>query len=324
LAACSPTNFKFEKASTPKDGGGTDITDPCLDGCTNEQTKTVHYSYSETIPNDRNVDILFVDDNSGSMAEEQANMGMRFPTFMQSLKGLNWQIGITTTDVTNTGANGHLLTYAGTNLKVINPQTPNAEMTFDNTVQVGTAGSGDERGIYAANQAINLDEDKWIRPAAHLAIIIMSDEDERSDGTNLEPMDMPDNLVSNIKTTLGATKTYSVHAIVTRPNDKVCLDGPGQSYGNIYASLVTLTNGILGDICAPDYGVQLNDIGTIIQNDVDSLGLKCPPINGTVTVSYSPAPAMPVTTKIDKDRIFFTPALSGGTIVKLAYDCAAP
>ena len=45
------------------------------------------------------VDILIVDDNSGSMSPEQAQMAGRFPNFLQSLANLDYHIAITTTDV---------------------------------------------------------------------------------------------------------------------------------------------------------------------------------------------------------------------------------
>ena len=45
------------------------------------------------------VDVLVVVDNSGSMSVEQSNMGMRFASFLSRLQGLDWQVGIVTTDV---------------------------------------------------------------------------------------------------------------------------------------------------------------------------------------------------------------------------------
>ena len=56
----------------------------------------------------RDVDILFVIDNSGSMAEEQARLARNFPTFIASLDdmGADYRIGITTTDVKHPGCGG--------------------------------------------------------------------------------------------------------------------------------------------------------------------------------------------------------------------------
>ncbi|MCB0351710.1 MAG: hypothetical protein KDD38_11040, partial [Bdellovibrionales bacterium] len=46
----------------------------------------------------RKWDILFVIDNSGSMSYEQKNMAERTRNFLSVLRGLDWQIAVTTTD----------------------------------------------------------------------------------------------------------------------------------------------------------------------------------------------------------------------------------
>lgn len=80
-------------------------------GCLEHPVKEVVYDKSEVIPLDiriddnRDVDILFVIDNSGSMAEEQARLARNFPAFVAALDGMGaeYRIGITTTDVTHRG-----------------------------------------------------------------------------------------------------------------------------------------------------------------------------------------------------------------------------
>lgn len=310
MTACAPNEFEFEQQS---DGG------LCAEGCYNEETGTLVFDYFENVTGDRRVDILVVDDNSGSMAQEQANMATRFPNFIAGLTGIDWRLGITTTDVQRADA-GDLVTFNGTNLKYIEPTTPNVDTVFNNTVQMATNGSGDERGIYAANLAVQKNEGNWIRNNSHLAVIVLSDENERSDGNNLQPLDMPANFVPNVKSELGSGKTVSFHAIVTRPNDAACLAGAGENYGTVYAELVTLTGGILGDICAADYAAQLQNIAGSIVSNVDSFGLKCAPING-VNVAFNPVPATAITHTIQNGRIHFSSAVPANTQVHLSYEC---
>ena len=79
--------------------------------CLEHPVKRVAYDKLEVIPLDlpiddnRDVDILFVIDNSGSMAEEQARLARNFPTFVAALDdmGADYRIGITTTDVKHAG-----------------------------------------------------------------------------------------------------------------------------------------------------------------------------------------------------------------------------
>jgi hypothetical protein len=79
----------------------------CLDHPVEEvrYDKTVVPSTMLPIDLNRDVDILFVIDNSGSMAEEQARLARNFPTFIASLDemGADYRIGITTTDVKHPG-----------------------------------------------------------------------------------------------------------------------------------------------------------------------------------------------------------------------------
>ncbi len=80
-------------------------------GCLEHPLKEVEYSKVQVpkipivIRDNRDVDILFVIDNSGSMAEEQARLARNFPTFIGKLAEMNadYRIGITTTDVAHPG-----------------------------------------------------------------------------------------------------------------------------------------------------------------------------------------------------------------------------
>jgi hypothetical protein len=82
-----------------------------LGGCLDHPLKQVLLEKTQVsdfdieINDNRDVDILFVIDNSGSMAEEQARLARNFPTFIGALDkmGADYRIGITTTDVTHPG-----------------------------------------------------------------------------------------------------------------------------------------------------------------------------------------------------------------------------
>ena len=82
-----------------------------LGGCLSHPVEEVRYDKTVVAPRmlpidlNRDVDILFVIDNSGSMAEEQARLARNFPAFINSLDemGADYRIGITTTDVAHPG-----------------------------------------------------------------------------------------------------------------------------------------------------------------------------------------------------------------------------
>ncbi|MGF1509981.1 MAG: vWA domain-containing protein [Myxococcota bacterium] len=186
-------------------------------------------------------DILFVVDNSGSMAEEQANLARNFFAFIDELteEGGDYRIGVVTTDQgpRQNGSGGnfcstpgnitectglsfqeHLTDFPfanqGTNpdqcqttsidfgcfrsdavdegVIVIDESTttPVARQEviaqFSRNVQVGTCGSGVERGLEAMTSALaqtNGCNTGFLRDEANLVVVIVSDEPDSSFGS---------------------------------------------------------------------------------------------------------------------------------------------
>ena len=111
----------------------------------------------------RDVDVLFVVDNSGSMSDEQSNVARNFSSFIAAARtwGSNFQIGVVTTqtsgDVPNpSGGNRNPGELLG-NPRMILPTTPSFETVFSNSVRVGAQNSTEsssERGLEAAYLAL--------------------------------------------------------------------------------------------------------------------------------------------------------------------------
>ncbi|MCO5114537.1 MAG: VWA domain-containing protein [Bdellovibrionaceae bacterium] len=163
--------------------------------------------------NSGKVDILFVVDNSGSMYVEQTKMAAAFPTLVHGLDiaGLDYRIGITTTDVTSSlnpqkslgglekGAlqDGRLIKFGNGKLYLDNTDYDNgniqglfaSRIQRQETLDCEAAGfveskcpSGDERGIYAALKTVDRNEGKFFRTGSHIAFIFLTDEDVRGKG----------------------------------------------------------------------------------------------------------------------------------------------
>ncbi|MCM2280874.1 MAG: hypothetical protein NDI61_03400 [Bdellovibrionaceae bacterium] len=363
--ACSPVQFNKIPAP-PCHGSGLMCVQTCNEsGCVEkfENVKTVGAGA---------VDILFVNDNSGSMSYEQNHMGAKFPNFIQSLGHLDYRIAITTTDVSgatnavgvpraSSRQDGALLDF-GSGLKFIDRNTSNAVGLFDSTIrrqetleceqsgyQTASCPSGDERGIYAANLAIDRNDGGFLRPTAPLAIVILADEDVRSGmypggsrqagttGYNSSPLfplndyDLPETLVSRFKAKF-PTKSLSVHSIVIKNNDSSCLStqsGQGGnvnvvgSYGRLYEQLSTQAGGVIGSICSSDYGQELGQIAYEIQNQVTSMSFVCRPIDDKYHVEFFPKPSYDVIATPDFERLVveFDRALPPETKIQLSYSC---
>lgn len=194
--------------------------------------------------------------------------------------------------------------------------------------------SDDERAIAAAYKLVNNNKEDFLRKEAHLAVVIISDEDNRSwgidDGTSkytLAPADRPQNFIDLVKLKYGDKKSLAAHSIVVPTGDTICLNTQNSQIGNLvrgyygssYEKLSELTGGVKGSICAPDYGEQMGKIGTAIVKQVETFDLHCAnPINLKVTVS--PASAANSYT-IEGKRLHFTQALAPSSRANFKYSC---
>lgn len=362
LAGCSDVGFESlpSKTCTNFNGQG----QSCIPG---QSTNTYNYSFRTG-----DVDILIVNDNSGSMHPEQLKMAQKFPNFLSSISHLFYQIAMVTTDITspesgpNAPHNGNGAWRDGKFLPfsqgeyVLNNSTVGINQKFSNTIQrqetinCGSTGnfestscpSGDERGIYAMNLAAERNEQNFFRPGAHLAVIILSDEDERSSvefhstTRPLESRDLPETFLQTMLSKY-PSKTVSVHPIIIKPNDSSCLNAQTQStggpfslkgfYGHIYAEFANnpdlqlafsnFTGGFLGNICASDYGAQLGDIGSFVSDEArrNELQLPCAPAANDVQVTASNGSQLNYT--IDGSNRMIFENLPVGVTVNVAVSC---
>lgn len=239
---------------------------------------------SLTIYDTNKIDVLFVIDNSKSMAYEQQSMASRVRNFLDVFQGLDWQIAVTTTDPDNVAlGDGRLIPLSNDQLTYVLDSTvpsANAQTILGNTLQRSEFGSGTEQGIRAVYRAIERSLDvnspaaKFIRPDAQLAVVLISDEDESADGLRNDPY----SLISFINQTYSGSKGFSFHSIISRPGDYLCLDGAGKTQGVRYSKMSKLTGGILGDVCASDYAEQATGIAQGVKNTLKSVTLSCVPV----------------------------------------------
>lgn len=249
------------------------------------------------------VDILIVDDNSGSMSYEQQSMASRVRNFLNVIQGLDYRIAITTTDANDysqqgvirldngslmqngsskyTG-DGMLLKFNGNNSYFIDSSLPltTAQTYLGETIQRPEVGSGLEQGIRATYRAIerSLNPDSansfFFRNDAQLAVVVISDEDESANTLKNDPQ----NLINLIHSTWNGQKAFSFHSIVTKTGDLNCKNSNGATYGTRYEQLSNLTGGIIGSVCESDYAAQLMGIADGVRATLKTVTLACAPI----------------------------------------------
>ena len=266
----------------------------------------------------RKVDVLFVNDNSVSMYEDQTKLSQKLNSFLSGLRGVDWQIGITTTDLSDGpyASHGRLLNMSDstgeTDIKFINENTYNKEELFRLTIQRQESvdcfdkrnenckglPSGEERPLGAFINAIKLKDTYnkgFFRDGADLAVVILTDEDEFVPENKSEIAFEPDDVLSAVQDAWGGSKKLSVHGIIIEDGDTKCFNEQQNaieqkfvvSHASIVTDLVNATGGLTGSICDDDYGPKLASIGADIveKKNMDRVELADYPVAQTVSVS---------------------------------------
>lgn len=129
------------------------------------------------------VDILWVIDDSGSMADEQDSLGRNFQSFIDQflVKGIDFKMAITTTDGTSS-RNGKMVGDSSLLTSAAAKQNKTAFISnFKKLVNVGTRGSGVEQGLKTSAAFMDRYASSFLRSDAFLVVVYLSDEEDQSD-----------------------------------------------------------------------------------------------------------------------------------------------
>lgn len=136
--------------------------------------------YTQGVP-ERPVDVLWVIDNSATMTEEQATLLGNFQDFSDVIyqTSIDFQVGVITTDAEH-GLG--LLTS-----EVLTADTVDLDEAFTEAVDVGVTGNREEMPLESillatSSEALAAGNSALFREDADLQIIVLTDEDDQSDG----------------------------------------------------------------------------------------------------------------------------------------------
>ncbi len=257
------------------------------------------------------LDILFVVDTSVSMNPELEKLGNAFSVFIERLttSGFDYHVGIVTMDMQTDGHSGNLQPFRGPGLSICGNASPfcqhnsatlkilkssdasalrmqHGELFKATLTGIKTdcedTNPPEEQGLCALAAAMEVQSAGFFRRGAHLAVVMISDEDECSDGdcagtsTSCSFGGTPNARIARVKENhknlidahKTATQTFSVYAVVIndnacstkqsrQPND--CTTGaPGVNFsqgvvGSSYVALAQQTEGKVLDLCANSY-----------------------------------------------------------------------
>ena len=350
--ACSPVSFST--ASSEGDGvngNGNPSCAPDCDGDGNpdpgvpvlkQKTITVKAPTSE-------VDVLLIVDDSGSMVPERQKLGERMRNFTDRLNGLDWRICVTTTSPLSS-LQGKLYQFtngqtvlttnsANTGTDVNGDGVMNYEDVLLETLQGIQSSDGDEQGIAAAGYTIRNKTHSCFRQNAALSVVLISDEDERSTGgwpkyenhnqyRPLESDNWPkfvfDSLYDRF---MDDQKPFTFHSLVIRSQKdwvasagKYCEEVQSDYavfYGTRYEEMSRQSGGIIGNICADDYGAELTGFADRVKTTLQAVTLECAPVgNPEVTISPGSYPYA-----VQGNKIVFQNQVPAGTVVSVKYYC---
>jgi hypothetical protein len=281
-------------------------------------------------------------DNSLSMVETQKKFAAKFQNALSALKYVDWQVGVTTTDLgvgglphwSLVGLQGSLSQITGNSANTIIKSTDSlASPEFLNTIlrQETLDCANDPQNpcpspwtqpIGASVLAIqkrNAENAGFFRNGADLAVVIVSDTDEMSNGRSFNPTPA-ETLVTTFKQTWPSGKTLRGYGVIIQPGDGQCLaqmkkDWPLDAVPATFAQhLADITGGATSSICSNDYSQVLSNISNDIYHPLNSITLAHTPLAGSLSLAMSPAQSNIPYSLIGKVITFSTPPMPGTQI----------
>ena len=239
----------------------------------------------------RQIDILWVIDNSGSMLPYQKRLQKSFDSFINRFQTLNYDfhIAVIATDAYRGGENARW-SAGGTNehanqtgisgYRVINSKVKNLKDVFLKNVAVGTDGDGNERPLQSLRVALkNSNNEPFYRKGSFLSIIVLSDEKDSSD----EPISSYIEFLNKFTQSTSSAEYYSI-SIISAMKTSSCLRRPFDS--NIFEA-AEKTEGIKVDICENNYDPHLKLLSDTVIELSTFFPLKRQPVKDSIVVTVN-------------------------------------
>ncbi len=235
-------------------------------------------------------DILWVIDNSCSMAGEHRDIRQSFPVFIDFFLGaaVDYHIGVVSTDMVQAGHAGELLEHGG--VKWIDAATPDP-VGFFAGLPIDTLGSKSEEGIRAAHEAMTVQAAAnagFFRAGAALRIIVVSDESDFS------PPTAEDDLVATLDALPVDPADVTFDSLVA-PAANLCAEV--STAGTRYIDLTARVGGIHDSLCSGASPVER----------MERLGVQAAGLRHAWTLSVLPDPGtIEVTVEVNGLSSLFT------------------
>ncbi len=235
-------------------------------------------------------DVLWIVDNSGSMANERRGLARAFGHFIRELteRRIDFHLGVTSTTVGPEGLSGRLREVGG--VRFITPEHRDPEALFARMVDFPPGRERREQGLEAMRLALGEPLTSgynrgFLREGTVLTVVVVSDEDDGSFG-------YPGHFVRFLIHTRrpGNEGLVTFNAIVGLTPDGCTPAGEEGIFGAAaepaerYLEVVRQTGGVAGSICDEDFGPILSTLGRRTSNLDRTFPLSSPPVEDTLRV----------------------------------------
>jgi hypothetical protein len=269
------------------------------------------------IPPIQKVDVLWMIDNSGSMADKQKNLANNAARFIQhaAASGADYHIAVTTSGLipytagwtqcpggASGGEAGRFFPVDNSIPRILTNQTPNVEAAFAALAHVGTC-HWIETGLEAVRLAltpplIDSADDAatpqpadgnagFLRPDARLAVIYVTDEDDIVQSGNTAtkvqspvPVQTYVNQLEGLKP--GRPDMVTASAIIGLPGS---CGGDIDGVGSRYIQLVQEVGGSIADICGTDWGGVIDTVAKLAFDPQSAFPLSKAPGDRNIAVA---------------------------------------
>ena len=264
-------------------------------GCSSGQSFNLQNSsqaFAQQVTYAKTVDILWVIDNSGSMSPRQAMLAAQVPDFVTAINatGLDYQMAVTTMDMSQSGEKGRFLAATGTPA-LLNASTPDLANLLSARIAPGGNGSPVERGEEAMQAALNLSLHStrnagFLRKNSLLVVIFLSDEDDASAKADYA------SFLNALRPPLASgERSWISNFMGILPNDPQCKTSEWNftDPGTQYIALDTLSGGTSESICSGDLREAINNVRARILEVVTEYHLDRQPNISTIQVTVNGA-----------------------------------
>jgi len=245
-------------------------------------------NFGQKILYNNKVDIVFVVDNSTSMAQHQDRLNSQMPALMGVLQGLkmDYHIVSISTSMGLDGNGGHFLGSP----TVLTSRTANLQSLLQQRIALGDTGSNNERGLLSLETVLSpsylaSEGQGFLRDDALLAVIALSDENDKSGKTasyyasmfeKLKPADTE------------GRKSWIFNFIGVLENSSACRTFNDYSeVGSIQMQLAELSGGNKESLCSNNLTAAVSNIKSRIVQILTDFYLKTKPVKETLKISVN-------------------------------------